>query len=144
MCLEVYFECFIRSGCCICCNGCTRMLQKSVFYVSSVFLDVCCKCVLFGCYISFTHIVPYLDIVYVLQYFQVFLKCFRSIFQVYHLPSDAYCKCCIVFCFVGNGSPIAKKRWFWFTRTISVFVSARWKPNSFPRNLLNEIREQSK
>jgi hypothetical protein len=33
------------SGCCTCCNGCTRMLQASVLNISSVFTDICCKCV---------------------------------------------------------------------------------------------------
>jgi hypothetical protein len=41
--LDVCFKCFShgccknRSGCCICCNGCTRMLQASVPNVPSVF-----------------------------------------------------------------------------------------------------------
>jgi hypothetical protein len=40
-----YGCCKSGSGCCICCNGCTRMLQASVPNVSSIFSDVCCKCV---------------------------------------------------------------------------------------------------
>jgi hypothetical protein len=39
-----YGCCKSGSGCCLCCNGCTRILQTSVPNVSSVFLDVCCKC----------------------------------------------------------------------------------------------------
>jgi hypothetical protein len=34
--------CKSRSECCICCNGCTRMLQRYVSNVSSMFSDVCC------------------------------------------------------------------------------------------------------
>ena len=68
--------------CCICCNGCTRMLQRSVTNVSSVFSDECCKCVLFGCCICFTHIlhVFYLDVAYICKGFQVFstFKCIIS------------------------------------------------------------------
>jgi hypothetical protein len=44
--------CKSKSGCCICCNGCTHMLQASVPNVSSVFSDICCMCV-------------YLDVAYV-------------------------------------------------------------------------------
>jgi hypothetical protein len=62
--------------CCICCNDCIRMLQVSVSNVSSVFSDVCCKCV-------------YLDVVYVshicckcfiwiLRMFAMVFKCFFS------------------------------------------------------------------
>jgi hypothetical protein len=36
--------CKSRSGCCICCNGYTHMLQTSISNVSSVFLHICCKC----------------------------------------------------------------------------------------------------
>jgi hypothetical protein len=48
-----YGCCKSRSRCCICGNGCTRMLQWSVFNVSSMFSNVCCKCVLSGCCICF-------------------------------------------------------------------------------------------
>ena len=48
----LYRCCKSRSKCCICCNGCTLMLQTSAPNVSSVFSDVCCKCV-------------YLDVAYV-------------------------------------------------------------------------------
>jgi hypothetical protein len=43
-----------KSGCYICCNGCTRMLQISIPNILFVFSDVCCKCV-------------YLDIAYALH-----------------------------------------------------------------------------
>jgi hypothetical protein len=89
----------VSDGCCICCNGCTLMLQRSVTNVSSVFWDVCCKCVYLDiAYVS--HIVFYLDVAYVCNDFQVFsggffIKYFRSMFQVFHLSSFLCCKCCI-------------------------------------------------
>jgi hypothetical protein len=58
------------------------------------------KC-LFGSFICFTHMLKmfYLDVAYVLQWFQVFLscfcKCFRCTFQIFHLSLDICCKCCI-------------------------------------------------
>ena len=55
-----YGCCKSRSGCCICCSGCTRMLQAFVPNVSSIFLDVSCKCV-------------YLDVAYV---YHIYCKCF--------------------------------------------------------------------
>ena len=93
--------CKSRSECCICCNGCTRILQKFVPNVSSVFLDVLLQVCFFGCCICFTHILQvfYLDIAYVCNGFQVFFmcfcKCFRGMFQVFHLSLDVCCKCCI-------------------------------------------------
>jgi hypothetical protein len=66
------------SRCCICCNGCTRILQASIFNVLFIFSDVYCKCV-------------YLDVTCV-----CFCKCFRCrLFQVFHLSSDVCCKYCI-------------------------------------------------
>jgi hypothetical protein len=88
-----YVCCKSKSGCCICHNGCTCMLQTYVSNVSYIFSDACCIC--------FTHIfqVFYLDIVYVLQWFlnvfRCFCKCFRRMFQVLHMPSDVCFKCCI-------------------------------------------------
>jgi hypothetical protein len=38
-------RCKSRSGCCICCNDCTHMLQVSVPNVLAAFLYECCKCV---------------------------------------------------------------------------------------------------
>jgi hypothetical protein len=85
---------------CIRCNGYTCMLQAFVSNVSSIFSYACCKCF-------------YLDVTYVLHIcLQVFLsgcrtymfcndfssvldifrKCFRRMFQVFHLSSDICCK----------------------------------------------------
>jgi hypothetical protein len=67
---------------CICCNGYTRMWQTSVSNVSSVFLDVCCKCFYFDvAYIShiclqvFCH-----DVANVLQWL---FKCISVFSQVF-------------------------------------------------------------
>jgi hypothetical protein len=72
-----YGCCKSRLGCCICCNGCTLMLQIFVPNVSSVFSDVCCKCV-------------YLDVAYVSHiYFRCFIWMLRTccngfqVFQTY-------------------------------------------------------------
>jgi hypothetical protein len=69
----------------ICCK-----LMFSMFYLFfRRMLQVC----LFGCYICFTHMLQvfYLDLTYVLQWFQVFFRCFckrfRCIFQVFYLSS---------------------------------------------------------
>jgi hypothetical protein len=74
----------------ICCRGMFPM-----FYLC--FGMYCCKCVLSGCYIRFTHMLQvfYPDIAYVatvFKCFHVFCKCFRSMF---YLSSDVCCKCCI-------------------------------------------------
>ena len=59
--LQVSDGCYkSRSGCCICCNGCTPMLQRYVTNILSVFLDVRGKCV-------------YLDVAYVSH---ICCKCF--------------------------------------------------------------------
>jgi hypothetical protein len=57
-----------RSGYCICCHDCTRMLQVSVSNVSFAFSDICCKCT----YLDVTYVLHicckvYLDVLYVLQ-----------------------------------------------------------------------------
>jgi hypothetical protein len=53
--LQVFYTNIVKvnRGCCICCNGCTHMLQASVLDVSpeTHILQVC----LSGCYIYFTH-----------------------------------------------------------------------------------------
>jgi hypothetical protein len=76
-----YGCCKIRSGCYICCNDCRRMLQVSFLNVSSVFSDVCCKCV-------------YLDIAYVshiyCKFFIWMLHIFAIILQVF---SMCFCDC---------------------------------------------------
>ena len=77
------------------------MLQTYVLSVSYV-LEVCFICVfqthvasVFSCMLH----VLYLDVVYGYNGFQVFLgvffKCFKSMFQVFQLPSDVFCNCCI-------------------------------------------------
>jgi hypothetical protein len=84
-----------------CCNGCTLTLQAFVLNVSYVSSDVCCKCVYLDvAYVS--HIclqVFYLDVTCVFamasSIFRCFYKCFRCMFQVFHVPSDVYCKCYI-------------------------------------------------
>jgi hypothetical protein len=78
--------CKSRLGCCICCNGCTCMLQASIPNVSYVFSDVYCKRVYLDvayvsnickCFICMLHIFAIV--------FNCFCKCFRFIFQVFHL-----------------------------------------------------------
>jgi hypothetical protein len=98
-----YGCCKSRSRCCIYGNGCTCMLQRSVFNVSSMFLNVCCKCVLSGCCICFYRYVASVLSRYCVCFAMVFkcflgvffFKCFRSTFQVLHLFSYVCCKCCI-------------------------------------------------
>ena len=71
-----YGYCKSRSGCCICCNGCTCMLHMSIPKVSSVSLDVCCKCV-------------YLDVAYIshicCKYFILMLCMFAMIFKCFQV-----------------------------------------------------------
>ena len=66
-----------------CYNGCTRMLQDSVPNISSVFIDVCRKCV-------------YLDVAYVSY---ICCKCFIGILRmfssVFTSVSDACFRCFI-------------------------------------------------
>jgi hypothetical protein len=82
--------CPSRSGCCIYCNGCTRMLQASVLNVSSVFLDVCCKCVyLYIAYVSHTCCKCF---IWMLRIFYNGFKCFSGVFAS---VLDAYFKCFI-------------------------------------------------
>ena len=63
-----YGCCKSRLRCCICCNGCTRMLQASISNVSSVFSDVCCNCV-------------YLDVAYVSH---ICFKCFILMLRMFY------------------------------------------------------------
>jgi hypothetical protein len=90
-----------RSRCCISCNGCLHMLRVFVPNVSSIFSEVCCKFVYLDvAYVSYICLqVFYLEVAYFFQWFQVFFwyfcKCFRCIFQVFHMSSDIYCKYCI-------------------------------------------------
>jgi hypothetical protein len=85
--------CKNRSGCCIYCNSCTRMLQRSVTNVSSVFSGRMVQVCLSGCCICFTHRlhVFYLDVAYVCNGFRVFQKHDLSVPSA----SDVYCNCCI-------------------------------------------------
>ena len=89
-------------------------IDRDVAYVAMV-VHVCCKRLfpifylffrrmlqvcLFGCCICFTHMLQmfYLDVAYVYNGFQVFsgvCEFFRRMFQVFHLSSDVYRKCCI-------------------------------------------------
>jgi len=71
-----------RSECCICCNGCTRMLQSSVPNVSFVFLEVldvayvshiCCKC-----------------LIWMLRLFPMVFKCFSCVFAHKHVSSVSF------------------------------------------------------
>ena len=50
-----YGCCKSGSGCCIWCNGCTRVLQASVPNVSSIFFKRMLQVFLFRCSICFTH-----------------------------------------------------------------------------------------
>jgi hypothetical protein len=80
--------CKSRLWCCICCNGYTLMLQTSLPNVSSVFSNICFKCVLSRCCICFTH-TPYVASVsfgccYVFQWLQTsFFRCFARMLQVF-------------------------------------------------------------
>jgi hypothetical protein len=73
-----------RSGCCICCNGCTRMLQAFVPNISVVFPDVCSKCV----YLNVTRVshiccMCFIWMLYIFcngffKHFQLFLQVFQT------------------------------------------------------------------
>jgi hypothetical protein len=74
-----YGYCKSRSGCCICCNGCTHMLQASVPNISSIFSDVCFKCVYLDvtyaahiCYSVFIWMLRILAMAFQVFFFQVF------------------------------------------------------------------------
>jgi hypothetical protein len=91
-----------RSGCCICCNGCTRMLQAFVPNVSVVFPDVYCKCVYLNV-ARVSHIYCmcfYLDVAYILQwllqsFLGVFYKCFRRMLQHYNMTPLFVTQICV-------------------------------------------------
>jgi hypothetical protein len=61
--------CKSRLGCCLCCNGCTCMLQEFVSNVSAIFPDVCCKCV-------------YLDVAY---FSHICCKCFMWMLRMFYM-----------------------------------------------------------
>jgi hypothetical protein len=83
--------CKSRSGCCICCNGYTRMLQVSVLNVSSVFFRRMLQMCLFECCICFTHMlrVFYLDVTH------AFAMTFQMFSDVSTSVSDPCFKCFI-------------------------------------------------
>ena len=72
----------VSRGCCKnrsgCCSGCTRMLQAFVPNVAAVFSRRMLQVCLFECCICFIHMLKafYLDVVYVLYGFRVFLGAF--------------------------------------------------------------------
>jgi hypothetical protein len=76
-----YGCCKSRSGCCIYCNGCTRMLQAPILNVSSIFFDVCCKCVYLDVAYVFTYMMQvfYLNIAYVTMVLNIFSDVFASV-----------------------------------------------------------------
>jgi hypothetical protein len=100
---DVCFICFSvccksRPECCICCNGCTCMLQASISSVSFVFLHICYK--------------------YFRRMSQVFCLSFFCMLQVLHLDvsksRSGCCTCC-------NGVSIVCSKYFiWFRCTPSV------------------------
>jgi hypothetical protein len=83
-----------RSGCCICCNGYTPMLQAFVPNVSSVFSYVCCKCVYLDvAYVSHIYCKCFLWMLHMFcngfsNVSMCFCKYFGCMFQVFHLSSD--------------------------------------------------------
>jgi hypothetical protein len=83
-----YGCCESRSGCCICCNGCTHMLQAFVPNVLSIFLDIRCNCV-------------YLDIAYVSH---ICCKCFiwtlRMFYNSFIVFSGAFVSISDTKCFI--------------------------------------------
>ena len=100
---HTYAAC-VLSGCLYGCNGFQGFL--GVFYVFhkhvSNVLEVRLICV-FRTHVAIVFIwmlhVFYLDVAYGCNGFHVFSgifsKCFRSMFQVFHLPLDVCCNCCI-------------------------------------------------
>jgi len=81
----------------MCCNGCARMLQKSVSNVSSVFQTYVTSVYIWMLHMFYTYVASvYLDVAYVFQWlFKCFCKCFKRMFQVFHLSSHVCYKCFI-------------------------------------------------
>ena len=76
---------FVASLCSQCFICFLQTYVASVFvWTLHMFLHICCKCF-------------YLNVAYVLQWvstvFMCFCKCFRCMFQVFHLPSNVCYKC---------------------------------------------------
>jgi hypothetical protein len=93
-----YTCCKTRSGCSICYNRCTHMLQPSVFNVSYVVPIYVATVFIFGCCTRFTHLLQvfYLNVAYVfIMVLRCFRKCFRCRLQMVHLSSYLCYKCCI-------------------------------------------------
>jgi hypothetical protein len=84
-----------------CCNGCTRMLQVFVPNILFVLSNICCKCVyLDAAYVSLICCNLLSGFCVCLQWFSsvfrcFFCKCFKSMFQVFHLSLDICSNCCI-------------------------------------------------
>jgi hypothetical protein len=96
----VYQCCKSRSGCYTCCNGYIRCF-KCMFQMFYLFPDVCCKH-MFQVFSSVSYIclqVFHLDVAYDSIGFQIFFrrlhKCFRRLFQVFHLSFSVCYNCCI-------------------------------------------------
>ena len=70
--------CISRSVCCLCCNGCTRMLQHFVSNVLAIFLDVCCKCVYLD--VAYVSHICCKHFIWMLRMFYMVFKCFSGVF----------------------------------------------------------------
>ena len=75
--------CKNRSGYCICCNGCTRILQRSVTNILSMFSGRILQMCLSECCICFTHTlhVCLFGCCVWLQWFPSVFRCFFQVFQ---------------------------------------------------------------
>ena len=95
--------CKSRSGCCICCNGYTLMLQ-TFFPISHLFFR--CKCVYLD--VAYVSLICcrcfYLDVAYVLQWFSsvscvffasVLDACFKRFICVHTYIASVESRCCI-------------------------------------------------
>jgi hypothetical protein len=118
--------CKSRSGCCICCNSSTRMLQRSVTNVSFVFTDVCCKCVYLD--VAYVSHICYICFIWMLRMFAKVFKCFLvCLFQVFQKHVASVCFKCFS-CFrhmlqvfylnVAYVASICSKCFIYFIRTL--------------------------
>jgi hypothetical protein len=88
---SVSYECCkYRWGYCICCNCCTRMLQESIFNVSSIFRRML-QVFLYGCCIYFARMVFIWMLRMFASVFWCLCKHFRHMFWVFHLSLNVYC-----------------------------------------------------
>jgi hypothetical protein len=117
-----YGCCKSGSGCCICCDGCTCMLQAFVLNVFICFLDVCCKCV-------------HLDVAYILHIrckcficilcmFVMFFKCFQVFLQVFQMYVSSVLS---VICFRLYVKSVASRRFKSRSRVTRVNMSRKKK-----------------